>query len=995
MVGHREPRYRVLGPLAVSSDDGTPVALRGDLQRRLVAALVLHAQPPAGDRRRRPTCCGATRSPTTSPARCRRTSPGSGALLPPDALVYGEGGYCLDVSDDELDSDRFDRMVTEGIQARYARPDEAIELFDAALAPVARSAVRGVRRLGRGPRRGIAARGTVVARQRGAVRRVARRRTPRGIARRPRQSRRGTPTARPDPGAADDRAVSRRSPARGVAGLRGPPAPPRRRARARPVSAAARPRALDARPHARRPAASDTTVVGSTASILPHPATRLIGRDRLVGELRDTLGTARTVTITGPGGVGKTRVAVELAHIVDSESGHGESGQMGLAISTGSIMSRSASWRPWRHGDEVVPAVATTLGVESRAEIPLESRLVEALRGRRVLLVLDNCEHVIDAAAALVERIVAATTTVSVLATSRERLAVSGEHVCAVEPLDDVIAGELFVERSRAVRPGFTPSEAEQADVLYICQRLDGLPLAIELAAARSQALSVREIADALSQRFRLLTGGRRTAERHRSLVETVRWSFDLLDDHERDVCEQLAVFSGGATVESVAGVAGLDRVAAADVLARLVERSLLAPGICRCARDDALPDARDGAPVRNRPPGRAGRGRRGSAGPRPPFRAVCERAVRLAAPTGRRRSGVRRDRCRAGQSPRRPRVADRPGRRRRARRVGRLAVRLRVPSHASRDLRVGRGRRSRSLRPNDPHRADFLDSACFGRWQFGDVDGAWAALREGMALAEPGTRAHRGLIAAHANLEGRAGNLDVAIPLAVEAAALAAAVGDTIWFAVERFQELLFRRLTGDTTAVEEAERWTAEAQSEGNPIVSCWARYAAGEVLAPDDPERARRHTDAALELAEAIRLPVRQGCCRPDRGVARGSQRRSTSGRRCLSRVARAVAARLTRAGRRDDHARRRGGARIARRSRDGGGTPRCGRGEQRRAGVRSGRVSPGRGETAGCAATSDRGAFAMAVERGGQLDDVELRELAAVALDRAGSAVHQRG
>ena len=363
-------------------------------------------------------------------------------------------------------------------------------------------------------------------------------------------------------------------------------------------------------------------VAGPTASVLPHPATRLIGRDRLLGELRATLGTARTVTITGPGGVGKTRLAVEVAHSIDRES-DGIDGFDVVAFCELAAVGR---------GDEVVPAVATTLGVESRSDIPLESRLVEALRGRRVLLVLDNCEHVIDAAAALVERIVAATTTVSVLATSRERLAVSGEHVCAVEPLDDVLAGELFVERSRAVRPGFTPSEAEEADVLYICQRLDGLPLAIELAAARSQALSVREIADALSQRFRLLTGGRRTAERHRSLVETVRWSFDLLDDHEREVCEQLAVFSGGATVESVAGVTGLDRVAAADVIARLVERSLLsADG--RCARDDPLPDARDGAPIRNRPPDRAGRGRGGAKGPCPPLRASGERALRRAPP--------------------------------------------------------------------------------------------------------------------------------------------------------------------------------------------------------------------------------------------------------------------------------------------------------------------------------------------------------------------------
>ena len=197
-------------------------------------------------------------------------------------------------------------------------------------------------------------------------------------------------------------------------------------------------------------------------------------------------------------------------------------------------------------GDEVVPAVATTLGVDSRSDIPIESRLVEALRGRRVLLVLDNCEHVIDAAAALVERIVAATTTVSILATSRERLAVSGEHVCAVEPLDDVLAGELFVER--------VPRRSSRLHA----ERGRGSRRLVHLPATRWSAAGDRAgggaVAGALGPRDRRrpqptlpsADRGTPTAERHRSLVETVRWSFDLLDDHEREVCEQLAVFSGG-----------------------------------------------------------------------------------------------------------------------------------------------------------------------------------------------------------------------------------------------------------------------------------------------------------------------------------------------------------------------------------------------------------------------------------------------------------------
>jgi predicted ATPase/DNA-binding SARP family transcriptional activator len=977
MAGQREPRYRVLGPLAVSGGDGTPVALRGDLQRRLVAALLLHVNRPLstdavaellwGDALPHDTA-GAVQ---THVSRLRR-------VLPPEALVYGEGGYWLDVSDDDLDSDRFDRMVTEGIQARFARPDEAIELFDAALA------------LWRGPP-------YMEFVDWDAARAEASRLEELWLLTNEERFDALLAVGRHEESLAELVALATEHPLRD-------------RTRALLMTALYRagrqPEALQAYQDHRRHLADELgldpspllrdlersmldhtldvprsrhDVASPPASTLPHPATRLIGRARLLGELRDTLGTARTVTITGPGGVGKTRLAVEVAHSIDRESDD---------FDVVAFCELAAVGR----GDEVVPAVATTLGVESRSDIPLESRLVEALRGRQVLLVLDNCEHVIDAAAALVERIVAATTTVSVLATSRERLAVSGEHVCAVEPLDDVTAGELFVERSRAVRPGFTPSEAEEADVVYICQRLDGLPLAIELAAARSQALSVREIADALSQRFRLLTGGRRTAERHRSLVETVRWSFDLLDDHERDVCEQLAVFSGGATVESVAGVAGLDRVAAADVLARLVERSLLSASADAhgATRFRMLETVRQYGIDRLTERGAVDTIRRAHADHF--VRLANEHYAALRRPDEAGRAFLVIDAELANLRAAHAWLVDQAD----AGALAALAVALfdfafqamhpEIFAWVEAALEV--------VAADDPHRADLLDSACYGRWQFGDVEGAWAALREGVALAKPGTRAHRSLIAAHANLEGRAGNLEVATQLAVEAAALLAAAGDTIWFAVERFQELLFRALAGDATAAEEAERWTADAQAEGNPIVSCWARYAAGEVLAPDDPERARRHIDAALELAEA-------SGCRFVKGVAgltaaslearNGDPRRAAVAYRELLElwqvgalgpvgvtIMRGVVEVLASLGDPESAAVIHGGVAVS------NAAPAFGPDAYRQAALRR-RLRRDLGTRA----------FDAAVERGGQLDDVELRELAAVALDRAGSEVHQRG
>jgi hypothetical protein len=241
-------------------------------------------------------------------------------------------------------------------------------------------------------------------------------------------------------------------------------------------------------------------------------------------------------------------------------------------------------------------------------------------------------------------------------------------------------------------------------------------------------------------------------------------------------------------------------------------------------------------------------------------------------------------------------------------------------------------------------------------------------------------------------NLEGRAGNLDVAIPLATEASALAAAAGDTVWFAVERFQELLLRGLAGDASAAEEAERWTVDAQSEGNPIVSCWARYAAGEVLAADDPERARRHIDAALEHAEA-------SGCRFVKGVAgltaaslearNGDPRRAAVAYRELLElwqlgslgpigvtIMRGVVEVLASLGDPETAAVLHGGVAVSIVS------PAFGPDEYRQSALRR-RLRRDLGEAA----------FDAATERGGQLDDFELRELATAALDRVGPAVHQ--
>jgi predicted ATPase len=230
--------------------------------------------------------------------------------------------------------------------------------------------------------------------------------------------------------------------------------------------------------------------------------------------------------------------------------------------------------------DSLAQVVASTLGVAQRAGRSLEASIVEFLRQARLLLVLDNCEHLLDAAGRLAAAVLASCPGVRVLATSREALAVGGEQVWPLRSLDlpDPAggveatavsgAGRLFCERAAAARPGFALSEANAAAVVEVCRRLDGMPLAIELAAARVAALTPAEIAGLLDERFRLLTGGRRSAvERHQTLRAVVDWSYGLLSDTERVVFDRLAVFSGGFTLAAATAVVAGDGIQGWDVV--------------------------------------------------------------------------------------------------------------------------------------------------------------------------------------------------------------------------------------------------------------------------------------------------------------------------------------------------------------------------------------------------------------------------------------------
>jgi predicted ATPase/class 3 adenylate cyclase len=300
-------------------------------------------------------------------------------------------------------------------------------------------------------------------------------------------------------------------------------------------------------------------------SSLPTYLNSFIGRSDDVAALSDLLREHRLVTLVGAGGIGKTRLALHTAAelvdrypdgvwVVELTSVSGDSG--------------------------VADVVAGALSVTRTPERELRDDIVAFLRSRRVLLVLDNCEHVVEAVGALASAIVSGCAGVAVLATSREGLAVAGERVWPVAPLPAAGAAvALFADRAQELAPGF-PLELHRACVEEICQRLDGLPLAIELAAAHVQTLAPTDIAALLDDRFRLLTGGRRSAVgRHRTLRATVEWSYDLLAADARSLFARLAIFCGWfdlAAVRAVCGYDPLDSFSVVESLEQLVAKSMV-----------------------------------------------------------------------------------------------------------------------------------------------------------------------------------------------------------------------------------------------------------------------------------------------------------------------------------------------------------------------------------------------------------------------------------
>jgi non-specific serine/threonine protein kinase len=329
------------------------------------------------------------------------------------------------------------------------------------------------------------------------------------------------------------------------------------------------------------PGGAGGTVADATPR-LPAPLTSFVGRERELAEVSRLLAAHPLVTLTGPGGIGKTRLAVQVAAGAPAVHRDGV-----WLVELGALADPTL----------VPEAVAVAVGVRGEPGRPLPALLADALRPEPRLLVLDNCEHLVGACAALADALLRACPRLRVLATSREPLGLAGETVWPVPPLPvpgEAAAGappalgeltryagvHLFADRAAAVRPGFALTAENAAAVAEICRRLDGLPLAIELAAARTRVLPPRQLLGRLEDRFRLLSGGSRTAlARHRTLQAAVAWSYNLLGERERRLFERLSVFAGGWTLEAAEAVGAGDGIAAAevlDLLTRLVDTSLV-----------------------------------------------------------------------------------------------------------------------------------------------------------------------------------------------------------------------------------------------------------------------------------------------------------------------------------------------------------------------------------------------------------------------------------
>jgi predicted ATPase/DNA-binding SARP family transcriptional activator len=576
----------------------------------------------------------------------------------------------------------------------------------------------------------------------------------------------------------------------------------------------------------------ERTVAGTRAR-LPRPVTSYVSRDDEVDLVSEVVRAGRHVTLTGPGGVGKTRLAIEVVTRLTGDFPDGVWFCDLAAVSDA----------------HAVPAVvAASLGIHRRHGRSIIERLVEVLHGRRALLVLDNCEHVRDAAARLTHEIVEHAAEVRVLATSREPLGVPGEQRIVVEPLTEHQAARLFADRAKATRPGLTLSADDLVAVRQICREVAGLPLAVELAAARAAARTPGEIAADLAGRVDRLSGTRSGLARHQSVATVVDWSLDRLADPERDLAEHLAVFAGGCTADSAGAVLGRGVADVADLLVALVNRSIVTPReTAGHTRYSMLEPVRARAQQRLRERDLLAEARR-------------RHATYFASLTSTACAGLRTSQAAHWLDTLDLELANL----RAAFRwcletdAADTALRLLAPLYLYAWWRmpaeVSEWAEAVCARPVAAgHRAlpAVLAVAAIGAWRRGDLLRARKLAERATAAEGPPDLVAFAFEALADTLlfEGRP---DEAVAYYRVASAMAKAGGDV-------FAELLFaadaavaRGYAGDQGAVAAADEACARAESLGAPLLVAWAQYAAGEVRLEQSPHEALPHLHRAVQIA-----------------------------------------------------------------------------------------------------------------------------------------------
>jgi predicted ATPase/DNA-binding SARP family transcriptional activator len=586
------------------------------------------------------------------------------------------------------------------------------------------------------------------------------------------------------------------------------------------------------------------TATGGRRSIparrVPRPVSSFIGRDTDLLGVADLLDTARLVTLWGAGGVGKTRLALEVAAAVTDRYRDG--------VHVCDLTALTA-------GSDVARAIASSVGVHERSGRRLEAQLVDWLGGRRLLLILDNCEHVLDATASIAQHLLRSTSGVDMLATSRERLGVDGEHLWEVLPLDadgpDSPAVELFVDRARATNPSFHPSPLDREVIADVCRRLDGLPLAVELGAARIRGFSLRELLVMLDVRPDVLRGGAGMPRRHRSLRAVIDWSYSLLTPLEQRVFDRLAVFRGACGLDAARAVVGDDDLDSEDVelaVLGLLDRALLVERAEEPTRRYSMLDTvrrygierLEGDQCLDRAAERHARW----------ILDQTERASRgLAGPDEAAWATTIEDSLDELRAAHRWLVGhDLDGALRLTAALRPYAL-WRGHSEMFRWAEVAAAAASSTGSPLLP---EALLAASTGAWQRGDLAGARAAA-DAIPGAGPPTHTHRAALEASADVALHIGDLDRATAEFIEAYQMALAAGDPLQAVWDIGSAAVTAGYAGDTErALRLAAAASNTAEQCGSPSARAFAHFATGEILASELPHDAESHLWRAIELA-----------------------------------------------------------------------------------------------------------------------------------------------